>query len=213
MTSSYEFWEKKHRSATIAARRHKPNVFALEVAGRIAKGGHLLDLGCGQGQDAVFFARAGARVTAVDFSPFALLQFESLAQALNIRQVELDLRQTPYPFDDAQFDVVYAHLSLHYFNRKVTQSIFSEVARLLRPKGLFLSTFNSVKDAEFGMGRQIEPYFFELAPGNKKRFFDEDQTRILCTDSFQLDESTLGQVARMKDGDRFVQLIATPREV
>ena len=213
MISSYEFWEKKQRKYNDAAWIHEPNFFALEVAERVAKGDELLDLGCGQGQDSVFFAKAGARVTAADFSPFALLQFDAAAQAVGIRQVELDLRQTPYPFDDGQFDVVYSHLSLHYFAEDVTRSIFAEIARILRPGGLLLATFNSVKDAECGMGTQLESHFFELEPGDCKRFLDEEQLRHFGTRLFQIGEISFGQGTRKKEEDQFVRLIATRTEV
>ena len=71
MTSPLDFWEKKHRKYNAEAWVHEPNFFAEEIAEFVNPGCELLDLGCGQGQDSLYFAELGARVTAADFSPFA----------------------------------------------------------------------------------------------------------------------------------------------
>lgn len=47
------------------------------IAKAVPQGGHLLDLGCGPGRDAATLARAGYRVTAIDWSP------EMVGQTLN----------------------------------------------------------------------------------------------------------------------------------
>lgn len=209
MTSSLDFWDRKHRKYNTQTWIHEPNYFAEESADRVQSGQRLLDLGCGQGQDALYFARRGAVVTAADFSGFALAQFEAEAKDAGIDQVVLDLSETPYPFADASYDVVYAHLSLHYFSDALTLRVFAEVARVLRIAGLFLATFNSVRDDEFGTGRSLESHYFELEPGDRKRFFDADQVRHFANGLFRVDEASFGQGTRKKKEDQLVRMVAT----
>lgn len=209
MTSPLEFWEKKHRKYNDESWVYQPTYFAEEVAGLVAPRQRLLDLGCGHGQDALFFAARGVLVTAADFSPFALSQFESEARSAGIDQVVLDLSAMPYPFEDATYDVVYAHLSLHYFSEELTHAAFAEVARVLKVGGRFLATFNSVRDEEFGTGQALESHYFELEPGDRKRFFDTDQALHFTAGRFRVDDTSFGEGTRKKKEDQLVRLIAT----
>src|ERR1700730_4200710 len=51
-----------------------PSDFALEVARLVRPGDYVLDLGCGEGRDSVFFAERGAVVFGVDLSEEGLAQ-------------------------------------------------------------------------------------------------------------------------------------------
>jgi 2-polyprenyl-3-methyl-5-hydroxy-6-metoxy-1,4-benzoquinol methylase len=84
MTSPLNFWEKKHGSYATKGFVKRPNLFAEEVAGFITPGARVLELGCGQGADSLFFAGRGATVTACDFSRFALDQFAGDAAAAGV---------------------------------------------------------------------------------------------------------------------------------
>ena len=72
----------------------------------------VLDLGCGEGRDAVFFAQQGFEVTAVDIAPAGLAKTQRLAreQGVGLARVECcDIRD----FDLAQgYDLVFAANSL-----------------------------------------------------------------------------------------------------
>ncbi len=82
----------------------------------------------------------------------------------------------PLPFDDASFDIVYAHLSLHYFDRQTTEQIFAEMYRILKPKGLLAFFTNSTNDPEYNTGTQIEADFFEIE-GTTKRYFSVESAK------------------------------------
>jgi ubiquinone/menaquinone biosynthesis C-methylase UbiE len=47
-------------------------------------GGRLLDLGCGTGEDAVYLARRGFRVTAIDIAPGMIARLRTKAEALGV---------------------------------------------------------------------------------------------------------------------------------
>ncbi len=67
---------------------------------------------------------------------------EELAQNPRLTQYLVhDLNQTPtLPFTDQRFDAVTCHLSIEYLNKPY--AVVAEVARVLRPGGLFLVTFS-----------------------------------------------------------------------
>jgi SAM-dependent methyltransferase len=108
----------------------------------------VLDLGAGQGQDSRFFAEQGYDVVSTDLEESALEQSRAklsneLKQNVTIQKV--DLREE-LPSDDGSFDVVYAHLSLHYFNYETTVRLFAEISRVLKPGGVLAFFTNSVHD-------------------------------------------------------------------
>lgn len=208
---SVEFWSGKHRTYRGTEWISRPTYFAQDVVGRFPADARVLDAGCGQGQDSIFFAAAGHTVTALDFSKYALDQFPPVPAAASVTKIAASLTDIPDLFDDASFDVVYAHLSLHYFDDDVTRSILRELHRVLRPGGLLCAMVNSVDDPERGEGVRLGPDYYELAPGDRKRYFSRATLYEMSCELFV--PYLLEQHGRTrKDPHRaFVRLIAERR--
>ena len=98
------------------------------------RGGTVLELGCGSGQDARFLTERGFQVLATDFSEEALRLTKQSAPKAEVQPLDL---LEPFPFADASFSVVVAGLSLHYFSWYVTLELIQEVRRCLQPDGLY----------------------------------------------------------------------------
>lgn len=75
----------------------EPSDFAAWVESRATPGVELLDLGCGGGRDAVWFAARGVRVTGYDFSTVALSRASERAQSEAV-----DVAFEPLNFADAR---------------------------------------------------------------------------------------------------------------
>ncbi len=153
---------------------NKPNIFAEEVLEYFPEKGYILCLGDGQGQDARFFATKGYKVLTTDKSTEALKVSSQKILEQNLKNItaeKLDLT-LDLPFEKGVFDVVYAHLSLHYFSEEKTKQIFKEIQRVLIPGGILAVFVNSVNDPEFNSGKRIEQEYFEIE-GMKKRFFSK----------------------------------------
>jgi 2-polyprenyl-3-methyl-5-hydroxy-6-metoxy-1,4-benzoquinol methylase len=75
----------------------------------------VLDVGCGQGRDALFIARLGHRVTAIDLSPTGISELNADAEAedLKITGVVGDVRHYDY---SGKFDVIVIDRTLHMLN-------------------------------------------------------------------------------------------------
>lgn len=165
-------WNKLHQHYSTQDWIDKPNIFAIEAMKYFPEGSYILCLGDGQGQDSRFFALNGYKVLSTDISATALEKNKQKIAELgldNIKTEKLDL-SAGFPYIDATFDVVYAHLSLHYFNEEVTGQIFKEIKRVLKEGGILAVFVNSVNDPEFNSGKRIEQEFFEIE-GITKRFF------------------------------------------
>lgn len=151
----------------------RPSIFAQESIQYFPESGKILDLGSGQGQDSRYFAEQGYEVVSADLEDFALeLNRSKRPHAIGdkITIAKLDMREK-FPFSQGSFDVVYAHLSLHYFNDQDTKNIFAEIFRVLKPGGTFAFCVNSTTDPQYGTGVAIEPNYFKI-DNFAKRFFD-----------------------------------------
>ena len=150
----------------------KPSIFATQAVEFFPPHGKVLELGAGLGQDSRFFAEFGYEVIATDIEP-TVLEIDKRKLSPDIKgRVEfkqMDLRHH-FEFDDEEFDVVYAHLSLHYFSEMMTKQIFSEINRVLKKGGVLAFLTNSTKDPEYGTGNQIEKDFFQIEQATKRYF-------------------------------------------
>lgn len=106
-------------------------LFGLAYTG-LKPGQALLDIGIGTGLASVLFQKAGLRVHGMDLNPRML---EACQQKGLDDLVEHDLTVFPYPFESASMDWVICTGVLNFF--KDHQLIYAEVARILKPGGVF----------------------------------------------------------------------------
>jgi ubiquinone/menaquinone biosynthesis C-methylase UbiE/8-oxo-dGTP pyrophosphatase MutT (NUDIX family) len=178
-------WDKLHNRYKDEDWIDKPNIFAEEIIKYLKKDSKILDIGAGQGQDSRYFAENGFDVISSDISKEALkINNEKVTDKLKdrIKVTELDMTEN-LPFNDNQFDAVYAHLSFHYFDSKKTKQILNEIYRVLSDGGLLIMLNNSTTDPEYGIGEKIENDYFLIKDKNK-RFFSVSTLRDLVKYQF-----------------------------
>lgn len=171
-------WTKLHKHYKDQDWINKPNIFAQEVIHYFPKNANILELGAGQGQDTRFFAENGHKVESTDVSEDALkLNKEKLPTELKrlVNLSRLDMTDK-FPYEDDSFDVVYAHLSIHYFDLHTTSKIIGEIYRVLKPSGIVAVLNNSTNDPEYKQGEELEEGYFVIEDKNK-RFFSVEDTR------------------------------------
>jgi ubiquinone/menaquinone biosynthesis C-methylase UbiE len=98
------------------------------------KGANILDLGCGMGDTAVFFAKQGASVHGIDISDGMIEVAGRLAKKQGVAD-RLFCKQMPAEslgFEDCFFDYIYGNGVLHHVN---LESTIREVYRVLKPGG------------------------------------------------------------------------------
>jgi 2-polyprenyl-3-methyl-5-hydroxy-6-metoxy-1,4-benzoquinol methylase len=111
------------------------NRFILEMLGDL-KGKKVLDLGCGLGEAAVYFAMQGADVTASDLSPGMLQTAQKVAERYQVKITPHVSPAEKTGLPDSSFDVVYAANVLHHSE---IPKVLDEVRRILKPGGTFVS--------------------------------------------------------------------------
>lgn len=132
-----EFWDARYAGSDRVWSGNPNNVLVREVEG--LKPGTALDLGCGEGADAVWLARQGWRVTAVDISRVALERAAGHAKAEGIAEGLIDWQHHDLgeTFPDGTYDLVSAQF-LHSPNDMPRERILRAAAAAVAPGGVLL---------------------------------------------------------------------------
>ena len=148
----------------------------------------MLEIGCGNGDDAAYLAGVGHKALATDVSRSAIENaWRRRAGVPGLVFEEHDAAQ-PFDLPDASLDAVYARLPLHYFDDASTRRIVAELARILRPAALLAFMCKSTDDPLYGRGREIERDVYEA--DHIRHFFSEPYVRDVLADQFEAESIT-----------------------
>jgi SAM-dependent methyltransferase len=135
-TDAAAFWDGLYADRPATA-EPRPNVRLTEIASSLPPG-DALDLGCGSGGDALWLARQGWRVTAVDISAVAVKRLAARARELGLGdRITAARHDLHHSFPDGQFDLVSAHY-LHTPYPLDRPAALRTAAHRLRPGGRLL---------------------------------------------------------------------------
>ena len=133
----------------------QPSPFAQYVATLVEPGKTLIDLGCGNGRDSLFFAKQGMQVVAIDLSRSAIDQLNQ-QPVENARFVCGDFIASDVHQPDS-YDYAYSRFTIHAINQKQETMLLQTMFRALKPGGKFFIEVRSVNDPLYGKGKAVEP--------------------------------------------------------
>jgi SAM-dependent methyltransferase len=182
------FWDRIYQTDN-SFFGEEPSNFALSCYNEyMKKKSHvrkILELGCGQGRDTLFFASKGIDVTALDFSNIAiegLLKHAKERNLLNnIYASIFDPRNKPIPFNNNEFDAVYSHMFFNmHFKWKQMKFMFQEIRRVLKHNGFNFFSVRNHNDKSFGKGKKIDNNYdvYDLN-GFQIRFFTKQHVKTI----------------------------------
>jgi len=152
MTST--FWNERYSGDDLAY-GEAPNDFLVLVADRFPAAGRALDLGAGEGRNALFLAARGLDVLAVDQSVVGMQKAERRAHArgLKLRTQAVDLQV--FDTEPAAFDVIssiFVHLP-----GALRAAVHQRVVGWLKPGGVFVLEAYAPDQIERGTGGPKDP--------------------------------------------------------
>ncbi|MGH2995407.1 MAG: class I SAM-dependent methyltransferase [Gaiellaceae bacterium] len=107
--------------------------FSLFVDFDSLDGRDVLEVGCGSGIAVQLFAEAGAIVTAVDLTPWAVATTRARMEAFDLEADVLEADAERLPFPDASFDLVFSWGVIHHTTDM--DAALAELVRVCRPGG------------------------------------------------------------------------------
>lgn len=111
--------------------------------------GRALDLGCGYGRTAIYLARRGWQVDAVDFVDLALAEARRRATTAGVEVAFHNASVTDLSFLDGLYDLAVDVGCGHALDEAGLRAYRDELCRLLRPGALFLF-FARIRDEAAG---------------------------------------------------------------
>lgn len=95
----------------------------------------LIDLGCGEGRNAVFFAKRGFDVTGLDLSLPGLKKTERYAgqEGVSVATIHADIRTFVI---EGKWDVIFSTGTIHYLQPELRETWFENVKKATSPTGL-----------------------------------------------------------------------------
>ncbi len=145
----------------------EPNKYVTRIPGMI-KSGKVLDVGVGEGRNALYLAEKGFDVTGIDVSEEAVDKFRGFAGEKNVQVKGVAKNVADFEFDE-DYDVVICVATLHLILRDQMLETVKKMKSYTKKNGLNLITVFTKEDAGF-------KEFPDLC------FFDEDELKGLYGD-------------------------------
>jgi SAM-dependent methyltransferase len=136
-------WDERYSEGDGTRWSGRPNGRLLAEVASLSPG-RALDVGCGEGADAIWLARSGWTVTAIDISEVAVIRAREAAELTGavVEWVCGDALQTPFPA--GSFDLV----SMQYpaLPKAAGEAAVRALLGTVRPGGLLLAVYHDLGD-------------------------------------------------------------------
>lgn len=179
-------WDRRYAEGDWVDVR-RPAEIVEEALPRLPTPGVALDVACGAGRNALFLARAGWKVVAVDLS---LPGLERLSRRARARHLPV----LPVRADLARFDLAPASVDLVVNTHFLLRPLFPVLERALRPGGILLFETYSVTELD-ELGGDIRREF-ALERGELRRAFPDLEILVHEEGVFEREEGERG-IARL----------------
>lgn len=176
-----KYWNNFYKNS--GGRQHE-SAFARDILHKIDKSKMLIDMGCGNGIDSIFFAKNGIQVIAYDNSQYII-------DSLSKRQKIFSKHINPiFVLEDftlltpikEQVGSVYSRFAIHSVNKEGASRMLGWAYDALVKNGLLFIEARSIKDDLYGQGETVE----------KDAFMTDHYRRFIKLDELKQELFSLG---------------------
>ena len=148
---------------------------------------NLLEIGCGQGRDAIHFSQLGYNVNAFDISSKAIKFVEEIKNSLGLTNLDLIVHdaEKPLSYSKDNFDFIYSNLALQFFNIDQLQTIFTNIADVMKNDSMLLFSTKKKGDKYYELGNKISENAFEYS-GITRHFFEKLTLENVLKNHFEI---------------------------
>ncbi|AVA24079.1 class I SAM-dependent methyltransferase [Rhizobium sp. NXC24] len=206
MKNSERFWERGYLDPNVWT-MGGPSLEVYEIEQQLPRNAMVVDLGCGEGRNALFLAFRGHTVTALEPSSSAVRKLRSVADehSLSIDVIEGKIEDF---VPDQRYDLALAHSSLHFVTKDVWVPLVNELRQRTNESGFH--NFTSI----IGTSRYPVPYECRHANsfdrGDLESLYADWQ--VLRSDFYAKWDSHPGIPTHVHAVEKFVSRKAGPHE-
>ncbi|HET8793847.1 MAG TPA: class I SAM-dependent methyltransferase [Nitrososphaeraceae archaeon] len=147
----------------------------------------ILEVGCGQGRDAIFLSSLGHNVHAFDISESAVNYVKKLKISMQLQNLNIFTHdiENPLSFPNDSFDFVYSNLALQFFDSTKLQQIFTNISKVIKKNSLFLFSTKKIGDKYYNFGKKINEHAYEYK-GITRYFYPEHELKNLLSTNYEI---------------------------
>lgn len=150
----------------------EPSEFAKFVLKYLEPDKKIMDIGCGNGRDSVYFATNKMIVTGVDASETAITQLQK--HNINNAFFVCDDFVTCKALYQMQYDYFYSRWTVHAISERQEDELLRNISDSLKKEGLFFIEARSTKDELYGKGKKVAKNAF-IYNNHFRRFIDKQE--------------------------------------
>ncbi|HDZ4329038.1 TPA: class I SAM-dependent methyltransferase [Campylobacter jejuni] len=172
----------------------------------------ILELGCGNGRDALFFSKKGCKVKALDLCEDEIRFLNDNYKNENLEFFCVDFCNF---LDDKKYNGIYSRFTLHSVSKKQQDNLFKIIPYLLKEKGLLCIEARGKKNSLFGKGERVidnnEGEYCFIFEEHFRRFLDFDELKYYVKNlglEILYAKEDKGFAPFKNEDDYFIRLIA-----
>ena len=154
----------------------KPSNFAVEVNKNLEPCAHIMELGCGNGRDSLFFLQNGHRVIAIDGSDVAIDILNEITKDNEDALFVCDDFVKCHALYQMKYDCIYSRFTLHAITGEQEDVLLKQVKEALYPGGIFCIEARTTQDEIYGLGINVGHNAY-LYNNHYRRFIDVQEFR------------------------------------
>ena len=148
---------------------------------------NILEIGCGQGRDCIFFAEKGYSVETFDISENAIRFVNKTKESSNLKNLNAIVHDVtePFSYPNIFFDFVYSNLALQFFNIDSLEKIFNNIYRVMKEESTILFSTKKKGDKYYDFGTKISEDAYEYK-GITRYFYDKSILEHMFEQQFEI---------------------------
>jgi SAM-dependent methyltransferase len=147
-------WDQKYSRSSFVYGK-SPAKFLAENFDYLNSGSNILDMGMGEGRNAVFLAGKGHKVTGIDISSVAIKKAYHLAREFGVKIKGVVASLEKYKIPKESYDAI---ICFYYVDRK----LISKIKKWLKPGGILIYEAYTIKErSKKGHRKDPENYYLK----------------------------------------------------
>ena len=169
----------------------EPTNFARAILPYLKPGKKLVDIGCGNGRDSLYFYQNGLHVLGIDASDVAISQLKKKEQAGRLEFLCGDF--TCLPTEIGSYDYFYSRFTLHAISQEQSDMLLVHAGRILKDGGSIWIEVRSVNDDLYGCGVSL---------GGNAFFYNDHYRRFIEKDTLKTELERFGFLVKYIEESR-----------